>query len=96
LHWQNVIDFLFTICSLKRLDREWYGIDDGYDESNNSFAGMSEEFLARKNEKLQQKWKRKVSFHQQQRNRVSRRIPFQNGTEAKYVITRFVAQKQGR
>lgn len=25
----------------KRLDREWYGMDEGYDESNNPFAGQS-------------------------------------------------------
>ena len=23
----------------KRLDREWYGLDEGYDESNNPFSG---------------------------------------------------------
>ncbi|RNA01392.1 pre-mRNA-splicing factor ATP-dependent RNA helicase PRP16 [Brachionus plicatilis] len=55
----------------KRLDREWYGMDEneGYDQENNSFAAMSESFLNLKQEKIHQKWKRKVSFHAQQRNR---------------------------
>ena len=55
----------------KRLDREWYGMDEneGFDQDNNSFASMSEQFLSNKTQNLQQQWKRKVSFHQQQRNR---------------------------
>ena len=28
----------------KRLDREWYGLDEGYDDQNNPFAGVSEEY----------------------------------------------------
>lgn len=43
--------------------------NEGYDQENNSFASMSESFLNSKQESIQQKWKRKVSFHQQQRNR---------------------------
>lgn len=55
---------------LARLDREWYSMDDGFDESNNSFATMSDDFVSRKSESLKQKWKKKVSFHQQQKNKV--------------------------
>lgn len=56
---------------IKRLDREWYAMDEneGFDSENNSFALMSEQFLNEKEEKIIQKWKRKVSFHQQQRNK---------------------------
>lgn len=55
----------------KRLDREWYGMDEneGYDQENNSFASMSEQYLSDRRDHLEKKWKRKVSFHQQQRNR---------------------------
>ena len=45
--------------------------NEGFDEENNSFALMNEQFVSEKEEKLVQKWKRKVSFHQQQKNRVS-------------------------
>ena len=43
--------------------------NEGFDQENNSFASMSEEFLNQKQENIQQKWKRKVSFHKQQKNR---------------------------
>ena len=44
--------------------------NEGFDEENNSFALMSEKFLNEKEEKIVQKWKKKVSFHQQQKNKV--------------------------
>jgi pre-mRNA-splicing factor ATP-dependent RNA helicase DHX38/PRP16 len=44
-------------------------MDDGFDEQNSSLATMNEEFLSKRSEQLQQKWKRKVSFHQQQKNK---------------------------
>ena len=55
----------------KQLDREWYGMDEneGFDAENNSFALMNEQFLEQKMSHLEKKWKRKVSFHQQQRNK---------------------------
>lgn len=55
----------------RRLDREWYGMDEneGFDQENNSFANMNAEFLAEREQTLEKKWHRKVSFHQQQRNR---------------------------
>lgn len=28
----------------KRLDREWYGLDEGYDETHNPFSGVSIEY----------------------------------------------------
>ena len=34
----------------KRLDREWYSIDEGYDESHNPFSGVSEEYTRKKEE----------------------------------------------
>lgn len=57
---------------MKRLDREWYGMDEneGFDQENNSFASMSETFLNEKQEQIQRKWKRKESFHKQQKNKV--------------------------
>lgn len=32
----------------KRLDREWYSMDEGYDDRNNPFSGMSEEYTKKK------------------------------------------------
>jgi pre-mRNA-splicing factor ATP-dependent RNA helicase DHX38/PRP16 len=55
----------------RRLDREWYGMDEneGFDQDNNSFASMSETYLSEKEQRMEQKWRRKVSFHQQQKNK---------------------------
>jgi pre-mRNA-splicing factor ATP-dependent RNA helicase DHX38/PRP16 len=55
----------------KRLDREWYGMDEneGFDNENSSLAQLNEQFIHERMENYEKKWKRKVSFHQQQRNR---------------------------
>ena len=39
----------------KRLDREWYGLDEGYDDDKNPFSGVSEEYTKRKEEALGKK-----------------------------------------
>lgn len=44
--------------------------NEGFDQENNSFASMSETFLNEKQEQIQRKWKRKESFHKQQKNKV--------------------------
>ena len=51
----------------KRLDREWYGLDDGFDaEANQPFGGVSEEYAQRKEEQLEQKKRKRVSAKQKQ------------------------------
>ena len=55
----------------KRLDREWYGLDEGYDDDHNPFSGMSEQYKKKKEEELEEKKKKKMSARQRQINRVS-------------------------
>jgi pre-mRNA-splicing factor ATP-dependent RNA helicase DHX38/PRP16 len=43
--------------------------NEGFDQENSSFAAMNEQFLENKMDSIEKKWKRKVSFHQQQRNK---------------------------
>lgn len=43
--------------------------NEGFDQENNAFASMSEVYLNEKQEKVQQKWKKKESFHKQQKNK---------------------------
>lgn len=51
----------------KRLDREWYGLDDGYDaDASQAFGGVSEEYTQRKEEQLEQKKRKRVSAKQKQ------------------------------
>ncbi|XP_035229076.1 pre-mRNA-splicing factor ATP-dependent RNA helicase PRP16-like [Stegodyphus dumicola] len=51
---------------IKRLDREWYSIDEGYDDNHNPFAGMSAEYTKKKEEALEQKKKKRMSAQQRQ------------------------------
>jgi len=39
----------------KRLDREWYGLDEGYDEAHNPFSGISAEYTRKKEEQMEAK-----------------------------------------
>ena len=50
----------------KRLDREWYSIDEGYDETHNPFSSTSEEYTRKKEKELEQKKIKKMSARQRQ------------------------------
>jgi len=54
----------------KRLDRQWYSMDEGYDESHNPFSGLSDEYTKRKEQELEQKRKKKISARQRQIQKV--------------------------
>jgi pre-mRNA-splicing factor ATP-dependent RNA helicase DHX38/PRP16 len=56
----------------KRLDREWYAIDEGYDDDNNPFANLSEDYTKKKEEQLEQRRKKRMSAQQRQINKVIR------------------------
>lgn len=53
------------------MDRAWYGNDEGYDETNNPFADMSEEYTKMKEEQLVKKSVKRISAQQRQFNQVS-------------------------
>jgi len=53
----------------KRLDREWYSIDEGYDEVHNPFAGISEEYTKKKEDQIAQKKNQRMSAQQRQIHR---------------------------
>ncbi|XP_044732439.1 pre-mRNA-splicing factor ATP-dependent RNA helicase PRP16 isoform X2 [Chrysoperla carnea] len=53
----------------QRLDREWYNIDEGYDEENNPFSTISEEYTKKKEEQLEQRKKKRISAQQRQINK---------------------------
>ena len=50
----------------KKLERDWYGLDEGYDETHNPFSDVSEEYVHQKEEQLEQKKKKRVSAKQKQ------------------------------
>jgi len=55
----------------KRLDREWYGLDDGFDDNQNAFSNLSEEYTKKKEEQLEQRKKKRMSAQQRQINKVT-------------------------
>lgn len=52
-----------------RLDREWYNIDEGYDDENNPFAGASFDYVRKKEEQLELRKKKRISAQQRQINK---------------------------
>lgn len=55
---------------LQRLDRAWYDMDSGYDETQNPFADVSEEYTKRKEETMAKKAVKRMSAQQRQINKV--------------------------
>jgi len=55
----------------RRLDREWYAMDEGYDDDNNPFANLSEDYTKKKEEQLEQRRKKRMSAQQRQINKVT-------------------------
>lgn len=53
----------------KRLDREWYSIDEGYDDIHNPFAGVSDDYTKKREEQLAQKKNQRMSAQQRQIHR---------------------------
>lgn len=53
----------------RRLDREWYGMDEGYSEENNPFSNVSQEYTEKKEEQLEQRKKKRISAQQRQINK---------------------------
>lgn len=54
----------------KKLDREWYGMDEGYDDKTNPFSDYSAEYTKRKEAALEQKKIKRLSAQQRQINMV--------------------------
>ncbi len=68
----NVIIELLVYV-LQRLDRAWYDNDGGYDETNNPFANIPEEYTKKKEEKLAKTAVKKMSAQQRQINKVRKK-----------------------
>ncbi|KAG8230357.1 hypothetical protein J437_LFUL000628 [Ladona fulva] len=53
----------------RRLDREWYSMDEGQDDTHNPFSGISEDYTRKKEEQLEQRKKKRMSAQQRQINK---------------------------
>ncbi|XP_049819947.1 pre-mRNA-splicing factor ATP-dependent RNA helicase PRP16 isoform X2 [Aethina tumida] len=67
--WDNTVDREMWEEEQKRLDREWYNMDEGYDDENNPFSSVSEEYTKKKEEQLEQRKKKRMSAQQRQINK---------------------------
>lgn len=52
-----------------RLDREWYSMDEGYDDENNPFSGASADYLKKREEQIEMKKRKRISAQQRQINK---------------------------
>ena len=60
-----------TISSyFQRLDRAWYDMDSGQDETHNPFSNVSDEYVAQKEEAIAKKQFKRISAQQRQINKV--------------------------
>ena len=58
-------------CFLQKLDRAWYDFDGGYDDRNNPFADIPEEYTKKKEEQMAKHAVKRMSAQQRQINKVS-------------------------
>ena len=56
---------------LQRLDRAWYDMDSGQDETHNPFSNVSDDYVAQKEEAIAKKQFKRISAQQRQINKVS-------------------------
>ena len=57
---------------VQRIDRAWCDFDGGYDDTNNPFANIPEEYTRKKEEKLTKTTVKRMSAQQQQINKVKK------------------------
>ncbi|KAL3275444.1 hypothetical protein HHI36_020205 [Cryptolaemus montrouzieri] len=67
--WDGTVDREIWEEEQKRIDREWYNMDEGYDDGNNPFSTVSDEYTKKKEEQLEQRKKKRLSAQQRQINK---------------------------
>ncbi|XP_067934031.1 pre-mRNA-splicing factor ATP-dependent RNA helicase PRP16-like [Watersipora subatra] len=53
----------------KRLDRQWYNSDEGYDDTHNPFADTSDEYAMKKEKELEVKRMKRLTERQREKNK---------------------------
>lgn len=53
----------------RQLDRDWYDMEEGYDNEHGVFAHVSEEYTKKREEQMEEKRQKKLSAQQRQSNR---------------------------
>lgn len=60
---------LFLICP-QQADRDWYMMDEGYDEFHNPLTSSSEEYVQKREQILQKQTQKRISAQKRQINEV--------------------------
>lgn len=55
---------------LQQADRDWYMMDEGYDEFHNPFTSTSEEYVKKREQILQKQTQKRISAQKRQINEV--------------------------
>lgn len=55
---------------LQQADRDWYMMDEGYDEFHNPFTSTSEDYVKKREQILQKQTQKRISAQKRQINEV--------------------------
>lgn len=69
LKWESTVDRQMWEEEQRRIDREWYNMDEGYSDENNPFSSVNEDYIKKKEEQLEQRKKKRISAQQRQINK---------------------------
>lgn len=58
------------VMDLQQADRDWYMMDEGYDEFHNPFTSTSEEYVKKREQILQKQTQKRISAQKRQINEV--------------------------
>jgi pre-mRNA-splicing factor ATP-dependent RNA helicase DHX38/PRP16 len=67
--WENEEDRDLWEEEQIRLDREWYNMDEGYDDESNPFSGASQDYVKKREEQLEMRKRKRISAQQRQINK---------------------------
>ena len=65
-----MFETLWLLFGSQQADRDWYMMDEGYDEFHNPLASSSEEYVKKREQVLQKQTQKRISAHKRQINEV--------------------------
>lgn len=60
----------YCLTILQQADRDWYMMDEGYDEFHNPFTSTSDEYVKKREQILQKQTQKRISAQKRQINEV--------------------------
>lgn len=66
----RIFDISNCVTVLQQADRDWYMMDEGYDEFHNPFTSTSDEYVKKREQILQKQTQKRISAQKRQINEV--------------------------